>query len=416
MNLPPSAQRGQIFLEQGRYQEAEKYFREALAEDPNNAVCYYFLSICLAQQDKDKEALETIDRAISLEPEAPDLHAFRAFVLISLQRSGEAMKSAEEAIRIDPDSDGAWSAKAAVHLSRNEWAHAESAARHALELNPDNNSAANQLAHALRFQNRLQESFDQSDYMLSQNPEDPQTRITVGWTELQRGNHRKAEEHFLEALRLDAGNEHAREGLKEAFRARSPVYRAYLNYSFFLQRFTAGKQWLIILGMLFAVKFARVLLPPPLAILVVFLYFLFVLWVHVARQVGNLQLCFDKLARHALSIPEKVEAWVVGGGVVLGLIMVLSGVMAGWEVVMILGLTLVGASFPFAYTFMNKTAGRYLFGAAGLYVVLVGIAAAFAAGGIIQESPALAGAAAAASLVVIAVTWLANVPALNRRA
>ncbi len=416
MSLSPQAQRGQVFLEQGRFPEAEKYFRESLAAEPNDPAALYFLSVCQARQDRQKEALGSIDEALALEPEAGDFHAFRGLLLAGLRRSAEAMKSVEVALRLEPDSDYAWSAQASVFLSLKEWAKAETSARKALEFNPDNASAANQLAHSLRLQNRLQESSDQTSYMLGQNPEDPDTRITAGWTDLQRGDNKAAEAHFLEALRLDAGNEAAREGLKEAFRARSPLYRAYLSYCFFLQRFTSGKQWLIIIGLIFAVNIADKVLPKPLALLVVVLYFLFVLWAHVAKAVGNLQLSFDKFARHALSTPEKVEAWVVGGGVVAGLPLFLAGLGLDIPPLFIVGMTLIAISFPFAYTFNNKSPqGRILFGLTGLYVLAVGLLNAAVSLGLLPEQPEFSVATSAAFLAVILVTWLANVRALNRK-
>ncbi len=416
MSLSPQALRGQVFLEQGRFPEAEKYLRESLAEEPNDPGALYFLSVCQARQDRHKEALESMDRALSLEPEAGDFHAFRGLLLTDLRRPSDAMTSVEEAIRLEPDSDYAWSARASVYLSQKQWAKAEASARKALDLNPDNPSAANQLAHALRLQNRLQESSDQTAYMLSQNPEDPDTRVTAGWTDLQRGDNQAAEAHFLEALRLDAENEAAKDGLKEAFRARSPLYRAYLSYCFFLQRFTEGKQWLIIIGLIFAVNIADAILPKPLALLVVVLYFLFVLWAHVARAVGNLQLSFDRFARHALSTPEKLEAWVVGGGVVAGLPLFLGGLALDLPPLFILGLTLIAISFPFAYTFTNKApAGRILFGLTGVYVLMIGLLNTAVALGYLPESPVLASATIAAWISVMVVTWLANVRALNRR-
>lgn len=416
MSLSPQAQRGRVFLEQGRFPEAEKYFQESLAQEPNDPAALYYLSVCQARQDRQKDALGTIDRALALEPEAGDFHAFRGLVLTDLRRPADAMKAVDEALRLEPDSDYAWSSQASVFLSQKQWVKAEASARKALDLNPDNPSAANQLAHALRLQNRLQESSDQTAYMLGQNPEDPDTRITAGWTDLQRGDNKSAEAHFLEALRLDAGNEAAREGLKEAFRARSPIYRAYLSYCFFLQRFTEGKQWLIIIGLIFAVNIADKVLPGPLALLVVVLYFLFVLWAHVARAVGNLQLCFDKFARHALSTPEKLEAWVVGGGVVAGLPLFLGGLALNLPPLFIVGLTLIAISFPFAYTFTNEApAGRVLFGLTGLYVLVIGLLNMAVALGYLLESPVLSAATIAAWIAVMIVTWLANVRALNRK-
>jgi len=373
MSAAAATQRGRILLEQRRYPEAEKYFRDALANDPNDPEALYFLAICQTNQDRNKEALETIDRALSVAPDMADFHALRAFVLIDLRRINESLRASEEALRLEPDSDFALTARAAAFLSRNEWATAEAAARKALDINPENSVAANQLAHALRFQNRLEESAEQTSYMLSQDPESGENHSTAGWLALQRGDSRKAEEHFLEALRLDAGNESARLGLKEAFKSRSAIYRWYLNYCFFMQRFTAGKQWLVILGLLFAVNIAPRVLPPALALAVSVIYLLFVLWVHVARAVGNFQLLFDRFARHALEKGEVWEALFVGLGVIGGLPLLAAGLVSRQPVLLVAGVTLIGSAFPFAYTFMNSVpTGRLLFGAIGVFVYFTG--------------------------------------------
>jgi tetratricopeptide (TPR) repeat protein len=405
-----------ILIEQGRYPDAEKFFRESLAQNPIDAPVLYYLAVCELNQHKPKDALGTVDRALALEPEVDSFHALRGMVLVDLKRTGEAKASIEEALRLDPDNDFAYVALAALHISKNQWADAEKAARRALDINPENSVAANQLAHTLRLQNRLQESMDRTDYMLAQNPEDANAHCAAGWTALQRGEQKKAEEHFLEALRLEAGSVSAREGLKESFKARAPLYRAYLNYCFFMQRFTEGKQWLVVIGLIVGVRLAQQFLPPLIALFVIALYFLFVLWVHVARAVGNLQLTFDRLARHALSLGEKLEAYFVGGGVVLGLLLVMIGALGGVPVALIVGITLIGTGFPLAYVFTNRSIyGRLLFGTAAAFVLFMGganVASYFQGFPLGAWVPSLTGLA---GLVVIGVTWLCAVPALNRR-
>ncbi len=412
--VSPSEQRGSILFEQGRFPEAESYFREALSQDPNDPGVLAKLAVCELQQQRPKAAFETVQRAIGLLPEAAHLHALKAFVEVELNKPAEALKSAAQALELDPESDEAFTAQASAYLRRQEWAKAEVSSRTALEINPDNASAANQLAHALRLQNRLSESADQIAYMLAQDPEDADTHSSAGWTALQRGEREEAERHFLEALRLEPGSEGAREGLKETFRAKSPIYRAYLNYCFFMQRFTAGKQWLILIGLLVVMRFARQVLG-PFGGVVIIAYLLFVLWVHVARPVGNFQLALDRVARHALDRAETIEAWVVGGGVLLGCLLFLGGVLARIEPILIIGTTLVAAAFPLAYTFTNRARGRWLFGAFALLVIAAGIVslADLASGGALDS--VASGLSTVAMLGVIATTWLANVRALNAR-
>ncbi|CAN5587948.1 hypothetical protein BH09VER1_BH09VER1_40660 [soil metagenome] len=409
-------QRGLILLEQQRYPEAEKYFRDALASEPNDPVALYHLAICQSHQHREKEALETVDRALSLEPNDGDFHALKSLILIDLRRVKEALVESEEALRLDPDSDIALNSRAASLLSNKEWAMGEHAARKALEINPENHFASTQLAYALRMQNRLEESAEQTSYMLEQDPDNTSNHTTAGWLCLQRGDNKGAETHFLEALRLHPNNHGAREGLKEAFKARSFIYRRYLQYCFFMQRLTSGNQWLVFIGLIFAVNIGKNLLPYPWNIGLIVTYFLFVLWVHVARAVGNFQIQFDPVARHSLSAGEKWEASIVGGGVTLGLPFFIIGIIFGLQPLLISGATLMAAAFPLTYTFNNEvTAGRYIFGATGLFIYVVGAANLLHEFSDSGRDEGLAGLTTIAWFAVIAVTWLCNVPSLNRR-
>jgi tetratricopeptide (TPR) repeat protein len=412
----PSTQRGLILLQQKRYPDAEKYFREALAADPNDALALYHLALCEINQQQAKAAEETIRRALSLAPDNANFHSLRAIILTRLKRVKDALAESDEALRIDPESDFAFTARASVFAARYEWAEAEGAARKALELNPENAAAASHLATALRAQNRLAESAEQIGYMLAQDPESAENHTAAGWLALQAGDHRKAETHFLEALRLEAGNKAARAGLKESFRARSPLYRGYLQYCFFMQRFTAGKRWMIMIGILVVAQFVRAMVPGPAGMAVIAIYFLLVLWTHVARAVGNLQVFCDRFARYSLSSGEKWEAWFAGGGVVVGLPAMLIGVFAGIHWLLALGLTLLGAAFPLSYTFTNTSRpGRWIFGGVGAFVYAAGLAVLLAPvlGGAGEELSG--GMAGFAILAVIVTTYVANIPALNQR-
>ncbi len=413
--MSQQTERGRVLIEQRRFLDAEKILRESLGVDPNDPEAHYLLSVSLANQKRHKEALLALDAALALEPESSHYHAYRACIFIDLDRPKDAEAAAREAVRLDPDSGFAHRSLAAVLLSRKNWKEAEASALKALELDPDDSAAANVLAHVLRLQNRLGESSAQTDFMLSENPEDPDTRVSAGWVALQRGEHRAAEEHFLEALRLDASHEFAKEGLKEAFRARSPLYRSYLSYCFALQRFTADKQWLFFIGLIVGVKFLRTVLPPPAAIGVIALYLLFVLWVHVARPVGNFGLLLDRFARHSLDRREKLEAILSGCAVMLGLLLGVAGFAVQQFSLVALSLGLIGAAFPFAHAFTNGSLpGSILFAAAGCFVLATGVWVGLVEAGLMPDRPEIASAAAISMLTVVAVTWLSNVTFLRR--
>ncbi len=413
MNSPfeAASTRGQLLLNQRRYADAARFFREALASAPRDVGLLYRLAICEYQTDENRRALETIGSAIAILPNAAELHAFKSVVLAALDRPKEAEEAARAAISLEPDDPDAHSALAGALLARKEWKPAENAAREALELDPDHSNAAAHLATALRFQNRHSESEDTVRLMLQRDPENAYHHTNAGWTALHRGDHKAAETHFVEALRLEPENEHAREGLKQAFKARSALYRGYLAFSFFLQKHTEGKQWLIIIGILVVTKISRGLLPGPIALIIGGLYFLFILWMHVAVPVGNLQLLADARARHALDPGEKLEGIVVGGAVVVGLLLLPAGMFLNTMIPIIIGIGLIMLAFPLRYVFTNPSVpGRVVFSL--LALVIIAGALPLVIPGFPKETGS--GMTGLAVMSFIATTWLCNIPALRR--
>ena len=412
-------QHGALLLAQHRWAEAEQAFRSVLAGDPENPIALHNLALCRLNLGAAAEALEISEAAVRADPEDSDHHALRAFALVQLDRDAEGEAAAREAIALDPRSTFACNALTSALLGQRKWADAEAAARSALEIDADDPVAANQLATALRLQNRLDENAEHLSGMLARDPENAWTHANAGWQALQAGARVKAEEHFLEALRLDPEFEHARDGLKEAFKSRSPFYRAYLGWCFFMQRLGRGRQWAVILGLYLGFRFLRAVLTGSLwwlGLTLTLLYLLFVFWVFVARGVGGLLLLRDRRARHALTREERREAVTIGGGLAAGLLLAAGGMMTGYMPALVLGSGAVLASIPLSLVFHNASRiGRWLFGAVGLFTVGLGAAIA-AALGIGSESMvnALLPLTGTALLAVMITTWLANMPLLHR--
>ncbi len=194
-----------------------------MPRSPNDAGTLAKLALCELHQQRADAALETIRRAISLAPEAAHLHALKAFIEVDLRKPADALKSAEAALALDPECDDAFVAQASAHIHRNEWAKAEASARAALEINPDHAGGR----ESARPRSSLAEPGSTKAAIKSPtcSRRTPRMRTLMSpqaGPPCSVARREQAESHFLEALRLDAGNEAAREGLKEAFRAKSP--------------------------------------------------------------------------------------------------------------------------------------------------------------------------------------------------
>jgi tetratricopeptide (TPR) repeat protein len=410
--------RALLFVGQGRYREAESYLRKAIQNDPEDPQGFFFLATCLMHDPNTRpEALSMIDQALRLRPTRAFYHAQRANILVLLSRAKEALFEVEHARNLAPDSPDSYVAESLVMSVLGKPQEAERAARQALALDAENEAAGDSLADALRMQGKLEESGAQIRGLLARNPENPWTHSSAGMLALQRGEVRAAETHFRSALRIEPEHREAREGLLHAFRARSPLYRAYLKYSFMMEKLGRAGRGMLVIGLLILMQLANVSLVgrlAPIGMVLIALYSLFVLWIWVAKGVGNLFLLFDRFARLALRSDEKKEALVVGGGVLLGLALFATGLLSKQISGIFLGLTLVAAAFPMSLVFTNRSrAGRVVFGAVGAFVYLGGLLSLF-----LVVLPGAGGFATTlfgcTMILALITTWLGNIPALRR--
>ncbi len=371
--------RGCQLLELKHYADAEAAFRRVLTREPNHAWALHQLAWTLWRQNRETEALTVIRQAIGADPEESAHQVLQAHVLCSLNQLEAALTAAGEALALDPASAEAFTARAEALSAQGKWAESEAAAREALALDAEHALAHHFLAHTLRKQGHTQENAAVVSAQLRRDPDSPLAHANAGWAALERGERRQAEEHFREALRLAPELDWAREGLLQSFRARSPVYRTYLAYTFWMEKRRAGQQWAIIFGLWLGIRFARVLLTGHLRWLGValgFAYLAFVFWVWVARGVGNLLLLNDPFARLVLRRHEKLEAVFVGGGLLTGLGLAVTGFALRQNFLLLAGFMWAMAAIPLACTFDNtRQLGRWLFGTIGATAWAIALAA-----------------------------------------
>ena len=189
---------------------------------------------------------------------------------------------------------------------------------------------------------------------LAKDPERVPTRTNAGWAALQRGDLKEAKEHFLEVLRLDPNNQYnttAKEGLLQSFKAQSWLYRLYLKFTFFAEKFSDRQRlWFFIIIPIVLIK----LLPAfsvnrwaiTLAGSAIALYWLLFLWGHIAESVGNLILLKDEFARKILSLREKQVAIVTGVSLTGGPVLMALGYSFEKNVVIVLGAWLFAWMIP----------------------------------------------------------------------
>ncbi len=370
--------RGRLLQSQHRTQDAIACYKQALELDANHTPSYIMLALCwMHEEDNAPKSIDAAQRAVALEPENPFARSVLALSLNANAKEGQtaavkaALQHAEEAVNLDPDSDFSHAVLARLHLRLRDYPKAEASARAALAMDTENTMAAEVLSAALLLQKKDGDNAELIKYQLQRNAEDDSAHTSAGWMAVMKGDHKKANEHFVEALRLNPMNENARMGLIESFRARSWIYRGNLRFCHWMSQFTEGRQTAIMIGGFIAYRVLSGYLKttaPFWANVVIGAWLIFALWSHLARGLSTFFVTMDRFARQALKPREYWEGVVVGGLIFLSLSAFLLGYAYGVQDASFVALAFLFASVANAAAFTNDHhVGRQVYGiAAGI--------------------------------------------------
>ncbi len=369
--------RAELLLAQSRPVEAEREARQALSQDPGNAMAHSFLALCCVQQNRPEDALGEARTAVGLAPADPTSHRILGFVLHRLGRQQEALGAIDQGLRLNPNDPEAHVLRAAVQLSLRNWKLALQAAEDALALDAGHVEAANFRAMALTQLGRKQEAAMTVDFALNREPDNALSHANQGWNRLHQNDPKKAQVHFREALRLNPGLEYAREGMLEALKARNPVYRVMLAYYLWIGRQSGWIQTAFIIGVFFGGRIIDNLSEsfPGLHWLFTPLMVLFVLFIYLswtAQPLFNLMLRLDRFGRHVLSGDQRIGSTLFG--IVFGALIaaVIVWLINGSDVARFSAMTLAVLSLCVAATWNHRAKVRLVLGAATIGLALLG--------------------------------------------
>jgi len=92
----------------GRLGDAERLYREILAQDSRHADALHLLGLIAHQVARHDIAVELIGQAIAVNPNVAAYHANQAAALMKLGRTAESLTASDAALRISPDYLDAW--------------------------------------------------------------------------------------------------------------------------------------------------------------------------------------------------------------------------------------------------------------------------------------------------------------------
>jgi tetratricopeptide (TPR) repeat protein len=345
--MNPHLERGLLLYQQSRHEQAETEIRQALGTDPHDAYAHALLALCLTESEKFDAATAEAQQAIHLAPDLSFAHYAHARVLYARNHYPEAQAAIEEAIRLDATDADYFALLAGIHFDQRRWPSALEAAEQGLQFDSEHIGCTNLRAMAMVKLGRRAEAGATIDAALAKNPDNAFTHANQGWTLLEKGDPKKALEHFREALRLDATNEWARHGIVEALKARNILYAGMLKYFLFMAKLSPRAQWGIIIGGYFGNRLLGSLAQsnPDLAPWVLplrILYITFAVLTWTAYPMFNLLLRLNRFGRLALTSEQTVESNWVGASFLLALISLGGCIMAGFGSPWVMSLAVFG--------------------------------------------------------------------------
>ena len=298
-----------ILIQQKKYPEAEKILNELLSAEPHSISYLTLLAEVNLHQDKFDSAKNTINTAIGSSPDSPHLFYIKARIAVQQNDYDGAEKNLYNSIKLDPYDADYFALLATIKLSRKKFEEALDLANEALKIDAENLLALNTRSTALNKLNKKEESFQAIEGALREDPNNAYTHANYGWGLLENGDHKKALEHFRQALKNQPDFDYAQAGMVEAVKAGNPFYRAFLKYSFWMGNLTSKYQWGVIIGLYIGVKILasiaksnEKLQPYLVPVIIALAILIFSTW--IINPISNLFLRFNKFGRLLMNRKE----------------------------------------------------------------------------------------------------------------
>jgi predicted O-linked N-acetylglucosamine transferase (SPINDLY family) len=154
----------------GRLAEAERIYRQILAQDPNHPEVLKLLGVLAAQVGKSDAGMELIRRAIRLKPDDAEAHNNLGVILRNKGKFAEAVAAYRQAIRLKPDFAEAHNNLGIALVDVGQLDEAMAAYRQAIRLKPEYAKAYNNLGNALKDVGQLDEAIAAQQQAVRLNP------------------------------------------------------------------------------------------------------------------------------------------------------------------------------------------------------------------------------------------------------
>jgi protein O-GlcNAc transferase len=195
----------------GRLDSAERHYREALRQDPQNADALHLLGVLRTQRGDAAGGIELIQQAIAVRPGAAPFHNNLGRAYADRGDWPAALGNYRRAVELEPRYAEAHYNIGVTLAASGDAASAESAYRRALALAPGDVRIRGNLGVTLQALGRLDEAEACFRAILADRPDDAEALVNLAGMLRVRGDRAAAQEHYRRALavRPDFAKAHA---------------------------------------------------------------------------------------------------------------------------------------------------------------------------------------------------------------
>jgi tetratricopeptide (TPR) repeat protein len=265
--------------------------------------------------DSPKEALASAQKAVGIKPDISYYHSVLAITLLDNNDKSEALKSAQEGIRLDPGSDYAYMVEGHIYTTMRQWQNALSSAERGLAIDAEDMDLINIRSVSLSKLGKRDDAASAIDTALRNDPDNAYTHANKGWNLMHAGKYEEAMLCFRESMRLQPGNEHARQGIIESVKAGTIIYRPILKTFLWMTTLPPNTTFALIFGFYILSRFLRVLqqsnpeyTPIFVVLQCIYIFIVYLSW--TASTMFNIVLFAHPIGKHALRPIEKITCGI----------------------------------------------------------------------------------------------------------
>lgn len=214
----------------GRLGEAERIYRQILAQQPNDAQALYYLGLIAHQVGRHAAAVDLVRRSIALWPDNAEAHYNLGIVLFENGLLAEAIAAYRQAIALNPNNAEAHTNLGVALLDNGQSDEAIASFRRAIAINPGLAKTWYDLGNALQADGQMDEAIAAFGRAIAINPDVADVHCNLGNVLNARGQSEEAVSAYRRCIVLNPDHAQAYSNLGGALRDKGEIEHAIVAF------------------------------------------------------------------------------------------------------------------------------------------------------------------------------------------